>query len=905
MEDYSRLKKNFRSKQSLGTAEKTVTSQARKSVDVMENLKPWKPNLSYADLRHEITKKVDNLSSKPLTNHQKQCRTAIEGEELVKYMSKLPSYLERGQTHQEKVLNVGVLDWGRLEKWRCRQKQMPARSSRHSLSSSDSSSPLSTEGSSVYSSRGQSCSPGHQRTCRPSLQFHPMSSPTKGNSPVKESIGKFQDVKGSQTSRVSERAKFTRADQPFPKNHPEFNLDQCKRKHKGPKINPESGTLANGLNHEGLKCMKTKMKTKTKATAKPPEGDFLKRSGELQEQKTYVDQTNERLILLIPRDSPQGTHSGVPHNSTMMSGQKEEEANQRSFADMPTEIFCPAVHSDVPHSCPLPYENGRHSERKWCSLDAENISFLRDSSQSVPHQVKIRMRPSRDTISKVEKPTVMLTDSSSKESSVAEKKMSNLAAEKVRSTSPFRRLSSGMSKISKNFSSKEGSSKPQLSSTSNSAQSGSEIAMASTWQENQSSDAQNATSRARSSPLRRLLDPMLKPKAANFHPSVEQLQRGSISTDKVCKSSNVHLDCMPGTAQIGKVKSGTTTPCRISVSDSSKDKKHISSAFQALLRVAVKNGQPTFTFAVDNERDILAATMKKLSASREDDYSCIYNFYAIHEVKKKNARWINQGGKGKCHDYIPNVVAQLKVSGSQFSNLTRQNYMAQSFAREFVLFAMDLQQAEQQTLDFQPNDELAAIVVKIPEVINRSTVRDGNRTNNCNNFSEVRCNSTSGNVQNQPILSSQNLINTTVILPSGIHSLPNKGGPSSLLQRWRSGGSCDCGGWDLGCKLRILVNQNQINKKSSPSKACSAIDKFELVSQVYSLFYCLDRLIVPRTCNCQLTSLSRNQYLSTVWRREPTCLHHDPFQGRDLFSRVQYITFNITSILSLYSSSRW
>jgi hypothetical protein len=158
--------------------------------------------------------------------------------------------------------------------------------------------------------------------------------------------------------------------------------------------------------------------------------------------------------------------------------------------------------------------------------------------------------------------------------------------------------------------------------------------------------------------------------------------------------------------------------------------------------------------------------------------------------------------------------------------------MAQSFAREFVLFAMEPHQAEQQTLDFQPNDELAAIVVKIPEVINRSTIRDGNQTNKCNNYSEARCNSTSGNVQNQPVLGSQSLINTTVILPSGIHSLPNKGGPSSLLQRWRSGGSCDCGGWDLGCKLRILVNHNQLTKKLSTTKACSAIDKFELVSQV-------------------------------------------------------------------------
>nr|XP_034893618.1 uncharacterized protein LOC118032928 isoform X1 [Populus alba]XP_034893619.1 uncharacterized protein LOC118032928 isoform X1 [Populus alba] len=837
MEDNLRLENNFRNDRSLGTAEKTVISQARQSVNVQEKLKLAKPNLSHTDIHHEITKNVDHLSSKPLRNILKQHRTEIEEEELVKYMSKLPSYLERGQTRQDKVLNVGVLDWGRLEKWQCSQKQMPARNSRHSLSSCDSSSPFSTEGSSVYSSGGQSCSPGRLRTHRPSLQFHLMSSPNKGSSPVKslkESTGKFQDVKGSQTSTVIKQAKFIRADQPFPKCHPEINLDRCKRIDSNPKINPENGTLPNGLDYEGQQFMKTK--TKTKTTIKPPEDEFMKRAGKLQEQKAYVadqdvDQTNERLILLIPRDSPQGSHSGVPHKSTMMFGEKEEEANRKSFSDVPVEIFFPGVHSDVPHSCPLPYENAGPLEEKWHSGEMKNLSFLSDSSQSVPQQAKIGMSTSRDTIPKVKKPTVMLSDSSSKEPCVVDQKMNRLASEKVRSTSPFRRLSIGMSRISKSFSSKEGSSKPQFSSTYNSAQSGSESAMASMRQGNQSSDAQNASSRTRSSPLRRLLEPMLKPKAANFHHSGEKLQRGSKSTDTVCKSFNIQLDCMPGTAQIEAVKSDTTTPGKISVSDSFKDKKYTSSPFQALLRVAVKNGQPMFTFAVDNERDLLAATIKKLSASREDDYRCIYTFFSIQEVKKRNGRWTNQGGKGKGHDYIPNVVAQLKVSGSQFSNLIRQNYMAQSFAREFVLFAMDPHQAEQQTLDFQPNDELAAIVVKIPEVINRSTIRDGNQTNKCNNYSEARCNSTSGNVQNQPVLGSQSLINTTVILPSGIHSLPNKGGPSSLLQRWRSGGSCDCGGWDLGCKLRILVNHNQLTKKLSTTKACSAIDKFELVSQ--------------------------------------------------------------------------
>ncbi|PWA74571.1 hypothetical protein CTI12_AA251610 [Artemisia annua] len=46
-----------------------------------------------------------------------------------------------------------------------------------------------------------------------------------------------------------------------------------------------------------------------------------------------------------------------------------------------------------------------------------------------------------------------------------------------------------------------------------------------------------------------------------------------------------------------------------------------------------------------------------------------------------------------------------------------------------------------------------------------------------------------------------------VIVPAGFHGGPrigNDGDPSSLVERWKSGGSCDCGGWDLGCPLTVL-----------------------------------------------------------------------------------------------------
>lgn len=73
----------------------------------------------------------------------------------------------------------------------------------------------------------------------------------------------------------------------------------------------------------------------------------------------------------------------------------------------------------------------------------------------------------------------------------------------------------------------------------------------------------------------------------------------------------------------------------------------------------------------------------------------------------------------------------------------------------------------------------------------------------------------------------EKFISTRVIIPGGIHGLPCKGVPSPLIDRWKSGGSCDCGGWDVGCKLRILSNKNQ----RQHSNQC----RFELFDQVLVL----------------------------------------------------------------------
>ncbi|VFQ83961.1 unnamed protein product [Cuscuta campestris] len=53
-------------------------------------------------------------------------------------------------------------------------------------------------------------------------------------------------------------------------------------------------------------------------------------------------------------------------------------------------------------------------------------------------------------------------------------------------------------------------------------------------------------------------------------------------------------------------------------------------------------------------------------------------------------------------------------------------------------------------------------------------------------------------------------VKMSVVMPSGRHGLPaaQSPGPSPLLERWRSGGGCDCGGWDVACQLSVLENSS-------------------------------------------------------------------------------------------------
>ncbi|CAN7137854.1 unnamed protein product [Brassica rapa subsp. narinosa] len=130
-----------------------------------------------------------------------------------------------------------------------------------------------------------------------------------------------------------------------------------------------------------------------------------------------------------------------------------------------------------------------------------------------------------------------------------------------------------------------------------------------------------------------------------------------------------------------------------------------------------------------------------------------YTLYSVKEVKNKSGNWL--GRNRNDHPFVHTIIGQMKTNADSATHRT-----------ESVLFGVET------------NEELAAAIVQT-----RNTTQKQNTT-------------------------------TTVILPSGAHTLPkDSNAPLKLIDRWESGGSCDCGGWDIGCKLRVLSNDHHTKCK--------------------------------------------------------------------------------------------
>ncbi|KAK0585843.1 hypothetical protein LWI29_034798 [Acer saccharum] len=847
MRSNSETKQSSKQQQSSKTVKEGVSSQ-RENNSLKNQSKSKVKNCvapSFSDPPHEQRREADGKLLLQPKSSGRQHGQRVKGktkrdDELVKYMSNLPGYLKRmedGENPQDKAFNVGVLDWARLQQWKYNQNCNNARGTNNGASTSSSLPLKTTKKSSSLSSAAKGGTHAHQSEQHPSL-FPSLKSSYKddlsqGVQPSTKKAVHFQDFDSSSKGNLGQR-KTLWTYKSFGKNNADVALKSGKPKVSAQKITSDMGDSSSNLRHyEGELSPKEKVAAwgevkkrvevsqESDRNRRPPSHNIIseavanpklrtygvsrslkakidcgnvetkKRIDKFQESNSDLGHQNlpgklESVVHLLPRDFSQ---KGSLEEPKVLLNENLIETNQNSLSgSFPVENNCYAeLCSDIPHSCPLPSKVETKVEPYLVSHSRNNsikLELTSDASYRIPSSNKISsmLSEGKDT----EQKTVRHLKANTIENlKILDQEMADMAAMKGRSPSPNRRFSFSLGRMSRSISSKEGSNVPQLNSTYVSAKSGPVKSEEPSSVDDSNREKAKGNNRARSSPLRRILDPLLRSKGSS-NPVQEA---GSFQP---CKESSSDFSSRP-----------------INSNDSLLNQRHGSSKIRALLQLSIKNGIPLLKFVVDSNSSVLAATMNNLTSTGKDDLGQTYTFYSVDEIKKKSGGWISQGSKVKSSGYAYNVVGQMKVSGSHYPDSDFKN---QYIMRESVLFGVEVTQADQASPKYIISKEIAAIVVKLPIESQSHQAKSRDKGTVDKGFTE-------------------HLLGggcTTVIIPSGDHSLPSKGAPSPLIQRWKSGGVCDCGGWDDGCKLRILANHNRSSKISTTSNVFSDSTPFEL-----------------------------------------------------------------------------
>ncbi|KAM7264761.1 hypothetical protein ACFE04_002444 [Oxalis oulophora] len=742
---------------------------------------------------------------------------SAKDDELVKYMSKLPRYLqhtEKGENFHDKSFNIGVLDWSRLEKWDSVQKHTPSLSGKYAPSSSRDVSSKRTSKSSTFASAPQTKNHPQKTERRPSLDSSLNSSPiddlSRGVKPSAQRITHFHYPESSSTRNSDWHKERPPRNYKISDRYSNQIHEHRNRKGSDLKITSRTDGLSTHWRNRTLSQTEhgstrdgqfDKVVTKSEESDKRNKAEHLKsmlgtddsssklgsgrisassnnlktRDKEKPESDTNLHREPKDIVLLLPKNLSRSSSSREPQTSC---NEKMVKGNRISFQDgFSSEVVqSRELCAEIPHSSLLPSKVETKS-RPAMTIDSQDNKFSIDTSRVTLRSSKLQDMHSNSRHVKQDSAELTLKS--------LDEELIELSTKKVRNSSPSRRFSFSLGRLSRSFSFKESSSLAELSSTHVSVKSGPVSSCL------DDKNTEKTSQRAKSSPLRRLLDPLFRSKGpnSNLSRSVDSLQ--SLKENWNAKDS-LQIEKPESLPGCGVVGSFLHAPRSTVVKTSS-------TTIQAVLQLTVKNGLPLFRFVVENDSSILAATMKSMTSPGKDDLGQHYTFYSVNEIKRKSGSWISQGSsKVKPNGYAYNVVGQMKVSSPI------QNSDDLCVIRESVLLGIEVRQGDHQASHkILQNKELASIIVKMPTENGWSSCLVENQDND----------------------------SITVILPGGDHGLPINGAPSKLIDRWKSGGLCDCGGWDVGCRLRVLSNQSQYSKISRTSHSCRKSDCFQLFHQ--------------------------------------------------------------------------
>ncbi|PQM41333.1 uncharacterized protein Pyn_35480 [Prunus yedoensis var. nudiflora] len=271
---------------------------------------------------------------------------------------------------------------------------------------------------------------------------------------------------------------------------------------------------------------------------------------------------------------------------------------------------------------------------------------------------------------------------------------------------------------------------------------------------------------------------------------------------------------------------------------------------QGMLQCTWKGGNPHFVFSTDQKREVYVANLWKVESEEDKTLDYVYLFHSgkggqkDHEIRDGESQLV---GKMKVNNLVSLCSNNSKIMETEFvlfgggiemhtssHNLRKSKGLSKKVAEVFRSNTGNNQDALglPNLLEdhLPPNFELAAIVVKdhLPDDRKEEAGGWGLKF-----LKKVGVKKTATVEASVPIECCRNngdcSTSMDVLIPAGLHGGPRtrNGGASSLTERWRSGGHCDCGGWDLGCPLTVLQtkpSKEDIFPQSDTQGECKSFD---------------------------------------------------------------------------------
>ncbi|KAL2325063.1 hypothetical protein Fmac_024121 [Flemingia macrophylla] len=309
--------------------------------------------------------------------------------------------------------------------------------------------------------------------------------------------------------------------------------------------------------------------------------------------------------------------------------------------------------------------------------------------------------------------------------------------------------------------------------------------------------------------------------------------------------------------------SSTTSTCSDWLSSASS-----SALSQGMIQCTWRQGIPLFVFSADDQKEVYVSKLRKVDSTDNKALDYVYEFY-LNKGGQKGRE--NPDGDlpfvGKMHvttsfTLCPNNCRVMETEFTLFHNIDifdkgmstseHSHRKSKGLSKKVSQVFRTSPSSKRRThskfggsssivetcpwephgiggtnlleTDVPPNFEMAAIVVKNhlpckrPEKVGGWGLKFLNKSGG----NQVALPSESCKQNNGDCSTSM-----SILIPAGLHGGPRtrNGGPSSLIDRWRSGGHCDCGGWDEGCPLTVLERRsNKVAVMSDTRGECKSVD---------------------------------------------------------------------------------